>query len=266
MKQNRSLIPKCSHCIMINLTFSIMACVPITRFHQLILTHLLRRKKNPTSISNDALEFHHSMSFKTVYTLMSCLIYNFNLGLHWKLQLQVICTQRIHLGVSEAQTQYDWSWTVALPCLLQCNWVSKRCHHKSKRCSSWKSENPLWPVPLHVQFRTKSCGSWFKHTREWYTALHHLCHQVVCVCVCLCVCVCVCVCVLVAQLCPTLWGPMDCSLPGSSVHGILEARLLEWVAGPSSMGSSWSRYWTWVFCTAGRFFTIWDTISITRAF
>ena len=34
----------------------------------------------------------------------------------------------------------------------------------------------------------------------------------------------------VAQSCPTLWEPMDCSLPGSSVHGILQARILEWVA------------------------------------
>ena len=34
----------------------------------------------------------------------------------------------------------------------------------------------------------------------------------------------------VAQLCPTLCNPMDCSLPGSSVHGILQARILEWVA------------------------------------
>ena len=41
---------------------------------------------------------------------------------------------------------------------------------------------------------------------------------------------------LVAQLCPTLCDPMDCSLPGSSVHGILQARILEWVATPSSSG------------------------------
>ena len=39
----------------------------------------------------------------------------------------------------------------------------------------------------------------------------------------------VCVC-LVAQLCPTLCDPMDCGPPGSSVHGILQARILEWVA------------------------------------
>ena len=45
-------------------------------------------------------------------------------------------------------------------------------------------------------------------------------------------------CVLVAQSCPTLCDPMDCSLPGSSVHGILQARILEWVDMPFSRGSS----------------------------
>ena len=51
-------------------------------------------------------------------------------------------------------------------------------------------------------------------------------------------CVCVCVCVLVAQLCLPLCDPMDYSLPGSSVHGILQERILKWVAMPSSRGSS----------------------------
>ena len=45
-------------------------------------------------------------------------------------------------------------------------------------------------------------------------------------------------CVLVAQSCPTLCDPMDCSPPGSSVHGILQARILEWVAISFSRGSS----------------------------
>ena len=45
-----------------------------------------------------------------------------------------------------------------------------------------------------------------------------------------------CVCVLDAQSCPTLCDPMDCSLPGSSVHEILQARVLEWVAIPFSKG------------------------------
>ena len=58
---------------------------------------------------------------------------------------------------------------------------------------------------------------------------------------------CNCVCMLVAQLCPTLCDPMDCSPPGSSVHGILQARILEWIAIPFSRGSSWSRDQTQVF-------------------
>ena len=45
----------------------------------------------------------------------------------------------------------------------------------------------------------------------------------------------------VAQLCPTLCSPMDCSLPGSSVHGILQAKILEWVAVPFSKESSQPR-------------------------
>ena len=65
--------------------------------------------------------------------------------------------------------------------------------------------------------------------------------------------------VLVSQLCPTLCDPMDCSLPGSSVHGILQARILEWVAIPSPRKSSLPRDQTWVSCIAGRFFTIWAT-------
>ena len=48
------------------------------------------------------------------------------------------------------------------------------------------------------------------------------------------------------QSCATLCDTMDCSPPGSSVHGILQARILEWVAMPSSMVSSWPRDWTCV--------------------
>ena len=63
----------------------------------------------------------------------------------------------------------------------------------------------------------------------------------------------------VAQSCPTLWDPMDCSLPDSSLHGILQARILEWVAISFSRGSSWPRDQTQVSCTAGRHFTLWAT-------
>ena len=49
---------------------------------------------------------------------------------------------------------------------------------------------------------------------------------------------------LVAEFCLPLCASMNCSPPGSSVHGILQAIILEWVAIPFSRGSSWSRYWT----------------------
>ena len=63
-----------------------------------------------------------------------------------------------------------------------------------------------------------------------------------------------CVCIL---LCLTLWDPMDCSPAGSSVHRILQARILEWVVMPSSKGSSQPRDWTpsGGSCIAGGFFT-----------
>ena len=63
----------------------------------------------------------------------------------------------------------------------------------------------------------------------------------------------------VAQSCLTLWDSVDCSLPGSSVHGILQARILEWVALSFSRGASQSRDWTWVSHIAGRCSTLWAT-------
>ena len=63
----------------------------------------------------------------------------------------------------------------------------------------------------------------------------------------------------VAQWCPTLCNPMDCSLPGSSIRGIFQARVLEWVPISFSRGSSWPRVRTRVPCIAGRRFTIWAT-------
>ena len=60
--------------------------------------------------------------------------------------------------------------------------------------------------------------------------------------------------VKIAQLCPTLWDPMD-----YTVHGILQARILEWVAIPLSRGSSQPRDRTQVSRIAGGFFTSWAT-------
>ena len=63
----------------------------------------------------------------------------------------------------------------------------------------------------------------------------------------------------VVKLCPTLCDPMECSLPGSSVHGIFQARKLEWVAISLSRGSSRPRGRTWVSHIVGRRFTVWVT-------
>ena len=68
--------------------------------------------------------------------------------------------------------------------------------------------------------------------------------------------ICICCC-SVAKSCPTLCDPMDCSPPGSPVHGIILARILEWVAISFSRGSSWPRDRTRVSCIVGRFLTIW---------
>ena len=62
------------------------------------------------------------------------------------------------------------------------------------------------------------------------------------------------------QLC----DPMDCSLPCSSIHGIFQTRVLEWVAISFSRGSSQPRDRTWVSCIVGRRFTVWATREIPK--
>ena len=64
---------------------------------------------------------------------------------------------------------------------------------------------------------------------------------------------------LFPQSYPTLCNTMDCSPPGSSVHGILQARVLGQIAIPCSRVSSQPRDWTWVSRFASRFFTTWVT-------
>ena len=61
---------------------------------------------------------------------------------------------------------------------------------------------------------------------------------------------------VVTRSCPTLCNPVDCSPPGSSVHGILQARILEWSTIPFSRGSSQPRDQTCVSGIAGEFFTL----------
>ena len=67
---------------------------------------------------------------------------------------------------------------------------------------------------------------------------------------------------LVAQSCLTFCDPKDCRWPSSSVHGILQARMLEWVASPFSRRSSWSRDEILVSHIAGGYFTIWTMLFL----
>ena len=68
----------------------------------------------------------------------------------------------------------------------------------------------------------------------------------------------------VAQSCPTLCDPMDCSPPGSSVHGIHQARILEWIAISFSRGSSQPRDRTQVSHIVGRCFNLWASRKTLR--
>ena len=79
----------------------------------------------------------------------------------------------------------------------------------------------------------------------------------------MCVCVCAHAC-SIAQFCLTLCDPMDCSLPGSSIPGILQAGILEWVAISFPRRSSQPRDRTWVSRIAGRRFTIWATMEVKK--
>ena len=101
--------------------------------------------------------------------------------------------------------------------------------------------------------RALCCNQYFA---KWSITCDYKASSLQCVCVCVCVCACT---RLVAQFCPTLCDPMDYSLPDSSVHGILQAIKVEWVAIFSPRGYSWLRYQIWISCTAGRFFYIWAT-------
>ena len=75
---------------------------------------------------------------------------------------------------------------------------------------------------------------------------------------------CVCVCVSCSVVSDSLRPHEPCSPRGFSVHGILQARILEWIAIPFSKGSSTPRDWTLVSCIADRFFTIWAIGSTSQ--
>ena len=75
----------------------------------------------------------------------------------------------------------------------------------------------------------------------------------------MCVCVCVCVRVLVTQSCLAPYDPWTIARQAPLSMEFSRQEILEWVPISFSRWSSWPRFWTWVFCTVGKFFTIWAT-------
>ena len=113
--------------------------------------------------------------------------------------------------------------------------------------SSLTTKCPGWKLPTPVSFHPwRQDSRCLSLSQDSWAQSPQLCHHLV----------------LVTQSCLTLCHPMDCSPPGSSVHWILPARILEWVGIPFSRGSSPPRDGTHVSCIPGRFFTIWDTKEV----
>ena len=116
-------------------------------------------------------------------------------------------------------------------------------HRKSPWGSERRGQHPRTGDSKSTTIADKQCCDSFRWTAKrlshTYTCIH------------------VGVCAQLLQLCLTFCDFMDCSLAGSSVHGVLQVRTLEWIATPSSRGSSWPRDWThicYISCIAGRFF------------
>ena len=118
----------------------------------------------------------------------------------------------------------------------------------SKSCQRpERPETSTWRRKRWHAFASRQLERFCKASSAFGSHLHCIVHAIVRMCV------------LIAQSCPTLCDPMDYSSSGSSVHGILQARMLEWIAIPFSRGSSQPRDWIQVSCIIVRFFTIWAT-------
>ena len=119
-------------------------------------------------------------------------------------------------------------------------------------------ESPWWSSDKESTWQCKGCGlhPWSTKIPQDLVQWSPMCQNYWSQCAYSLLCKRECVCAQLLQSCPTLCDPMEHSLPGSSVHGLLQARTLEWVAMPSSRGSSQLRGGTHIFCgscIAGRF-------------
>ena len=114
-------------------------------------------------------------------------------------------------------------------------------HHKLKETSAWGTELKDFVAKLVLawSYALGSSGDTAKRGSQCFLVVAKSSHEISKL-----LCVCVCVCVLVTQSCLTLCYPMDYSLSGSSVYGILQARILEWAAIPfSRVASVYSKFY-----------------------
>ena len=122
------------------------------------------------------------------------------------------------------------TWVETIP------WSSVLRFHVDQQWDTLTFTHSLW-LHLRVTFSVSSGdpgdrdGNSKKKHMSSFLIWYNLCCAVLC---------------LVTQSCLTLCDPMDCSPPGSPVQGVYQARILEWVAMPSSRGSSWPRDWNQV--------------------
>ena len=144
-------------------------------------------------------------------------------------------------------------------------WFNLWLQYKLEFTILQQSSSDVWSISSFISTTTTNI-SYRSFPREWCMYIFTSMYAYVSVCVCVCVCMFLWIYIYIffiyiyTYICThvtaaaakslqsglTLCDPMDCSLPGSSVHGTLQARILEWVAMLSSRGSYWLRDWTWV--------------------
>ena len=148
------------------------------------------------------------------------------------------------------KTLISGKWQVFSKLLLDSCWLYvtggrhtpwDRGQQRARASPTWQSRGCLFRVQWTVLYVVHKFSSiWITPSERFPLGTETL----------FCLSPCVCMCVQSLQSCLTLCDPMDCSPPGSSVHGILQARILEWLAMPSSMGSSQLRDWTRISCVS----------------
>ena len=131
----------------------------------------------------------------------------------------------------------------SLNLFYECRRVRDKQCQKLGRKKNVNAFKYVFPVPHEMVSQVLICCSWILEPLDWEKA-----YKRYSVCVCMCVRMCMCVCMLSPSVEATLCDPMDGSPPGSSVHGISQASILERVAVSYSMGSFWPKDRTRVSC------------------